>query len=178
MSGIDPKVVASVSARPLSFVGYRNQAKGFVNPLSGEGARRFGGRFNPPQSFPVIYLCTTPECSVAELVRQVKGQNLSLDDLLPREFWRIEGDLNKVLDLLDESTLKMVGVGRDDLVREDLTLTRQIGEAAYEHQFQAILAPSATGVDHVLSVFVENLGDAILDSNLIGEWREASQVPT
>ncbi len=177
MSGIDPKAVARASARSLSVVGYRNQAKGFNNPLSGEGARRFGGRYNPPQSFPVIYLCTTAECAAAELVRQASRQSLALEDLLPREVWQIEGELDRVLDLLNNSTLDMIGVGRDDLIRDDLTLTRQIGEAAYEHQFQAIHAPSATGIDQVLAIFTENLAGAVLDPTLIGEWKEPGQLP-
>lgn len=177
MAGIDPTTVAHAPARSLSIAGYRTQARGFGNPLSGEGARRFGGRYNPPQSFPVIYLCTTPECATAELVRQAGRQGLALEDLLPREFWRIEGELDRVLDILDGSTVNMIGVERDDLIRDDLTLTRQIGEAAYEHQFQAVLAPSATGVDHVLAVFTENLAGAVLDSTLIGEWKEPGQLP-
>ena len=177
MSGIDPKAVARALERSFSVVRYRSQAKGFINPLSGEGARRFGGRYNPPQSFPVIYLCTTAECASAELVRQARGQDLALEDLLPREFWRIKGELSRVLDLLDHSTLNMIGIGREDLTRDDVALTRQIGEAAYEHQFQAILAPSATGVDQVLAIFTENLAGAVLDPTLIEEWKEPGQLP-
>ncbi|MYG94719.1 MAG: RES family NAD+ phosphorylase [Acidimicrobiia bacterium] len=177
MASIDPKAVARASERSLSAMGFRNQARGFNNPLSGEGARRFGGRYNPPQSFPVIYLCTTPECAVAELIRQARAESLAVEDLCPREFWRIEGELHRVLDLLDDSTLSKIGVDRDDLIRDDLTLTRQIGEAAHEHQFQAILAPSATGVDQVLAIFTENLAGAVLDPTLIGEWKEPCQLP-
>ncbi len=66
---------------------------------------------------------------------------------------------------------------RDDLARDDLTLTRQIGEAAYEHQFQAIHASSATGIDQVLAIFTENLAGAVLDPTLIGEWKEPGQLP-
>jgi RES domain-containing protein len=32
------------------------------NPGSGEGARINGGRFNPPESFPTLYLCETRSC--------------------------------------------------------------------------------------------------------------------
>ena len=177
MFDIEAKAVGSAAARPLSVVGFRNQAMGFSNPLSGEGARRFGGRFNPPQSYPVVYLCTTVECSAAELLRQAKRQNLALEALLPRELWRIEGELSRVLDLLDKSTLEMLGVARDDLIRNDLTLTRQIGESAYEHQFQAVLAPSATEVDQVIAVFIENLAGAVLEPALIGEWKEPQRLP-
>lgn len=53
-----PKLAGRLEGHTLELVGYRNQAPGF-DPRSGEGARRFGGRFTPPNSFPVIYLCTT-----------------------------------------------------------------------------------------------------------------------
>ena len=178
MFDIEANAVGRAAARPLSVVGFRNQAMGYGNPMGGEGARRFGGRFNPPQSYPVVYLCTTVECAAAELLRQAKGQGLALEALLPREFWRIEGELSRVLDLLDKSTLEMLGVGRDDLIRDDLTLTRQIRAAAFEHQFQVVLAPSATGVDQVIAVFTENLAGAVLDPTLIGEWNEPQRLPT
>jgi len=67
----DPKLVGRLGGGALDLVGYRNQAPGF-DPRSGEGARRFGGRFNSSHSFPVIYLCTTRPCVVAELTRQVE----------------------------------------------------------------------------------------------------------
>ncbi|KAA0234610.1 MAG: hypothetical protein JJLCMIEE_03083 [Acidimicrobiales bacterium] len=169
MTGIDPRAVAHAPGRPLATTALRNQAPGY-DPRSGEGARRFGGRFNPPRSFPVLYLCSTRACVVAELTRQASRQGLEVGDLLPRELWRVEAELTSVLDLTDDTTLGAVGVGRKDLVGDDLRLTQQLGEAAYEHQFQAILAPSATGVDDVLAVFPENLAGAVLDVQLAEEW--------
>jgi RES domain-containing protein len=67
---------------------FRNQTPGF-DPRSGEGGRRFGGRFNSAKSFPVIYLCLTRRCAVAELTRQADRQSVRLDDLLPRELWSV-----------------------------------------------------------------------------------------
>jgi hypothetical protein len=61
-------------------------------------------------------------------------------------------------------------VETSDLIREDQLLTREIGEAAHEHRFQAIRSPSATGVDHVLAVFPENLAGAVVHVELIDEW--------
>ena len=37
---------------------FRHMATGWDDPLSGEGARIHGDRFNPPDKFPVLYLCT------------------------------------------------------------------------------------------------------------------------
>ena len=158
MARFDVSKLAKAQASALSVAGYRNQAIGF-DPRSGEGARRFGGRFNPPHSFPVIYLCTSRPCVAAELAGQAQRQGLTVDDLLPREVWRITVNLTKVLDLTRRNTLEALVVDPADLVRDDLQLTNEIGEAAHEHGFQAIRSASATGVDDVLAIMPENLAD-------------------
>lgn len=167
--------LADFAGTPLSVVGYRNQASGF-DPRSGEGARRFGGRFNPRRSFPVIYLCTTRPCVVAELTRQAQRQSLAVDDLLPRELWRLTVELTKVLDLTNPATVQALGVRPADLVRDDLRLTREIGEAAHAHHFQAIRSASATGVDEVVAIIPENLAGAALTTDLIEEWVQVTDV--
>ncbi len=175
MALFDPSKLDTVSAKRLSVVGYRNQAAGF-DPRSGEGARRFGGRFNPPNSFPVIYLCTTRPCVLAELTRQANRQGLEVEDLLPRELWRVTTTLTKVLDLTRRNTLAALDLDSDDLVRDDLQLTRAIGRAAQEHGFQAIRSRSATGVDDVVALMSESLGGAVLTAELIQEWKVASDL--
>lgn len=169
MPSFDPRALGQLTETALSAVAYRNQAKGF-DPRSGDGARRLGGRFNPPHSFPVLYLCLTRPCVVAELTRQAERQGLNIDALLPRELFEISADLDKVLDLTDTATLDALGIAPPDLVREDHRFTQEIGEAAHEHAFQAIRSPSATGVDHVLAIFPEKLAGAVLDVRLLGEW--------
>lgn len=175
MTSFDPRPLGSLAGTVLSGVAYRNQAKGF-DPRSGDGARRFGGRFNPPHSFPVLYLCVTRPCVVAELTRQADRQGLSVEALLPRELYEMSADLDKVLDLTDTETLDALGVSSLDLVRDDHQLTREIGEAAHEHAFQAIRSPSATGVDNVLAIFPEHLAGAVLDVRLLGEWNTAADL--
>jgi len=130
-----------------------------------------GGRFNPPHSFPVLYLCLTRPCVVAELSRQADRQGLAASDLLPRELWEFRVELEKVLDLTDAAILDAVGLAAADLVREDHRLTQQIGEAAHEFDFQAILSRSATGVDEILAVLPENLAGAVMTMDLVEEWR-------
>lgn len=171
MSTFDSRLLTRVAASSLTVVGYRNQAPGF-DPTSGEGARRAGGRFNPPHSFPVVYLCTTHPCVKAELTRQAERQRIAMADLLPREVWEVRVALEKVLDLTDTTVLGELGLAPDALVRDSHELTREIGEAAYEQGFQAIRSPSATGVDDVLAVFVEKLGIAVVDVALIAEWAD------
>ena len=175
MTRVDPVVVARAPTHPEHVFGFRNQTPGY-NPRSGEGARRNGGRFNPPQSFPVVYLCSTRACAVAELTRQAVRQGLRPDDLLPRELWRLETGLDSILDLTDENTRSYLGISLSDVVSDNLEITQQLGEAAYEHGIQAIRSPSATEVDIVLAVFPENLGSALLDPALEETWEVAGDL--
>jgi RES domain-containing protein len=165
----DPSRLSGVELKPLDSVGYRNQAPGF-DPRSGEGARRAGGRYNPPRSFPVIYLCLTRPCVVAELTMQAARQSIHVVDLLPRELWSVQTSLERVLDLTDEDVLGSLEVLAEDLVRPDHAFTRQLGEAAHERGVQAIRSRSATGVDEVLAVFSENLGAVTVQVELIQVW--------
>ena len=175
MPSFDPSKLAEVAGKSLSVRGYRNQATGF-DPRSGEGARRFGGRFNRPHSYPVVYLCTTQPCVVAELTRQARRQGLTVEDLLPRELWMVTVVLTKVLDLTDADTLQALGVEPDELVRDDLQLTHEIGGAAHEHRFQAIRSASVTGVDDVVAILPENLAGAVLAAELVQEWTTAADL--
>lgn len=171
----DPSKLADCAGDELSVAGYRNQTRGW-DPRSDDGARRFGGRFNPPHSFPVIYLCTTRPCVVAELTRQARRQNLDVEDLLPRELWCLTVELTKVLDLTNGDTLRALDLDPTDLVRQDLQRTREIGEAAHEHRFQAIRAPSATGVDDVIAIMPENLTGTAIAAELVAEWTTVSDL--
>ena len=81
MALFEASKLAKLAGSALSAAGYRNQASGF-DPRSGDGALRFGGRFNPPHSIPVIYLCTSRPCVVAQLTSQADRQGLAVDDLL------------------------------------------------------------------------------------------------
>ncbi|CAN5895822.1 hypothetical protein BH23ACT2_BH23ACT2_09280 [soil metagenome] len=169
MPSFGPRALGHLTGTALSAVAYRNQAKGF-DPRSGDGARRLGGRFNPPHSFPVLYPCLTRPCVVAELTRQAERQGLNVDALLPRELFEIRANLDQVLDLADPATLDALGIATPDLVREEHRFTQEIGEAAHEHAFQAIRSPSATGVDNVLAIFSEKLAGTVLNVRLLGEW--------
>jgi len=175
MASLDPRMVGRLHGVRLTAVAYRNQAAGF-DPRSGEGARRHGGRFNPPRSFPVLYVCLTRPCVAAELTRQAERQGLSVEDILPRELWQISAELEKVLDLTDAATLEALALTADDLVRDDHRFTQDLGEAAHEHGFQAIRTPSATGVDHILAIFTENLAGAVLAVELVALWTTADDL--
>lgn len=177
MPEFDAGLLATATATGYTSAAYRNQAPGF-DPVSGEGARRFGGRFNPPRSFPVVYLCATTPCVVAELTAQATRQGLRVADLLPRELWTIPLSLDRVLDLGDPNTRHKLRLEIGDLVRPDHGFTRQIGEVAHDLRYQAIRSPSATDVDEILAVFPENLGSATLTPRLVKVWTDVRDLPT
>ncbi len=177
MLEFDAALLAAIKATGFTGPAYRNQAPGF-DPVSGEGARRLGGRFNPPHSFPVVYLCATTPCVVAELTAQATRQGLRVADLLPRELWTISLSLDTVLDLGDPKVRHELRLEIGDLIRPDQGFTREIGEVAHELRFQAIRSPSATDVDEVLAVFPENLGSAPLTPRLVRVWANVSDLPT
>lgn len=169
MPAFNRTYLAQIRLSAFVGTGYRNQAPDF-DPTSGEGARRHGGRFNPPRSFPVVYLCSSRPCVVAELTHQAMRQRLDVADLLPRELWAIGLELDAVLDLTDPDMRHRLAVDTTDLIRSDHGFTREIGEAAHDHRCQAIRSPSATGVDDVIAVFPENLGAATLNAQLERRW--------
>ena len=144
----------------------------YIDALTGEGAKLNGGRFNPPDSFPVLYLCTTRECTVAELRRLGHRQVIGLAGLLPRTLYRFEIRLDRVLDLGADAVLASLGVDQSLVVGSDWALPQEIGEAAHATGWQAILSPSATGVDRVLAVFPQNLGSGLITAHAVENWEQ------
>ncbi|WP_419553245.1 RES family NAD+ phosphorylase [Candidatus Poriferisodalis sp.] len=155
--------------------GFRNQTPGFP-PTSGKGALLKGGRYNPPGSFPTVYLCSTRACTVAELTRSATQQGLRIADMLPRELWEISTvEPVVLLDLTDPATLRHLSLTHSNLARDDLQTTQQIGQAAFDTECQAIRGPSATGIDIVYAVFPEKLQSA-LQATLIETWTAPAQL--
>lgn len=146
------------------------------DPLSGESTRIHGGRFNPPDSFPVIYLCTTRPCAAAEL--RYRGERLvvGVESLLPRVLYGYEVSLDRVLDLTSGETLDHLSVTTAQIIGTDVAIPRHIGEAVHATGSQAIRAPSATGVDEVLAVFPELLGSGRLLAELVERWESIGDV--
>lgn len=176
MAVFDAQQLNGIRPTTFSGVGYRNQTPGF-DPRSGEGARRFGGRFNPTRRFPAVYLCTTRPCVSAELTAQADRQGIGLEDLLPREVWSLAMKLDRVLNLADDATRLEAGLARADLMLPVHAFTQQAGEAAHERGYQAIRTASATGVDDVLVVFPENLGSVTIDVDLVLLWEVPGDFP-
>jgi len=172
---VEPERVAR--ARLTAFVGsgYRHLSPKY-DPLSGEGARLNGGRFNPPGSFPVLYLCLTRYRAAAELQRADQRQAIGTGGLLPRHLFRYDMRLERVLDLTDQHVRLSVGVSIEALIGPDWNVCQELGIAAHALGAQAVRSPSATGVDDVLAVFVHDLGLGRLEPQLVDEWRSLEDV--
>jgi hypothetical protein len=56
---------------------------GWEDPLDGRFAAERGGRWNPPESFPVLYLCRSVEVARSNVYRKLEGQPYGPEDLLP-----------------------------------------------------------------------------------------------
>jgi RES domain-containing protein len=128
------------------------------NPLSGAGARINGGRWNPRDSFSVLYLGLTRATVDAEFERMARRMGRSTEDFLPRRFVAYTLRLASVLDLRPDSALADVGLSMADLASDDLVKCQQVGEAAHYLGLEGILAPSATSRGVVLAVFPDRLG--------------------
>jgi RES domain-containing protein len=126
-------------------------------PLSAEGSRVSGARWNPPESFPVLYMGLDVPTVIAEFYRLVARQDRQPDDLLPRRLYRYEVHLSSVLDLRQGSARNALGLSDADLSSNDLRACQAAGEAAHYLGLEGILAPSAVGPGHVLAVFYGNL---------------------
>jgi RES domain-containing protein len=172
---IDTGRVAAAPLSPFAGQGWRHIAPRY-DPLSGEGARIHGGRFNPPGSFPVLYLCQSRPCAVAELQRFGERQAIGVEGLLPRILYRYEISLDRVLDLTDDQVRIQVGLGLDVFTGPDWTTCQELGSALHALGAQGINSPSATGVGEILAVFVQQIGLGHLEPHLAEEWHSLDEI--
>jgi RES domain-containing protein len=175
LSPLDRAKLATAPRTALSTTAVRHLSPKY-DPRSGEGARLNGGRFNPPDSFPTLYLCETRPCAIAELTRLGTRQVVGVEGLLPRVLYRYELDLDQVLDLTDQQVREHIRVAMADLTGEDWSLCQAIGTDAHAAGDQAIRTYSATDVDTVLVVFPELLGSGLVNVELVERWDTASDL--
>lgn len=168
-AGPDLAHIATAPRASLTITGFRNLSPRY-DPRSGEGARIHGGRFNPPNSFPTLYLCETRDCALAEFSRQGTRNVVGVEGLLPRSVYQYKLRMDRVLDLTDEVTLAHLGLTPPQLVSDDWSLCQEIGVAAHAGGDQAIRSPSATGVDNIVAVFIELVGASLHAVDLTETW--------
>jgi RES domain-containing protein len=142
---------------------YRHTAPAYP-PLSGDGARRQGGRWNPPDSYPVVYTALEVATVDRELFRATRRNGMTGAMIGPRRLVTIRVRLSRVLDLTSEPVRAALGVSEADLTADDPVVPRAIGETAHHLGYEAILAPSAAGKGYVLAIFLGNrAADSVLE---------------
>jgi RES domain-containing protein len=138
--------------------------------LSGEGTKRFGGRWTPPASFATAHASLDVKTAVAESLGTQKQYGIAVDERLPLTLVAIDVSLQKLLDLTDESVLRELDMTRQRLLRcrwrESMhkgreALTQAIGRIAFEAGLEGLFVPSAQArKGKNLVVFPDNLQKA------------------
>jgi RES domain-containing protein len=135
--------------------------------ISGLGAKKSGGRWNPKASFPVLYTSLTPETALAELKAHYDYYALDFADATPTVLTSIDVDLQHVLDITIGRTRIGLRISLNRMKAEDwrkmnrndlISLTQSLGRKLKEEGFEAILVPSFAHLkSHNLVIFLENL---------------------
>ncbi len=138
--------------------------------LAGEGARRNGGRWNAPGSFPMVYLAQSVEGAIAETLGVAGQYGFDPAARLPMTLVAIDATLDRVLDLTDVRVRRTIGTTltamtrcawRDENAADREALTQAIGRAAHQAGPQGILVPSAVKRSlRNISIFPINLEGA------------------
>jgi RES domain-containing protein len=123
----------------------------WLRPLDPRFAQVRGGRWNPPGSFPVAYLCATSSVARAVVLRRFEGLSYGVIDLLPsRAPVLIETDVPKGrhVDVVDDAGCRAAGLpttypldGRGRPI--PWGRTQPVGEAAREQGERGIACRSA-----------------------------------
>lgn len=120
-------------------------------PLEGTFAAERGARWNPPDSFPVVYLCSTVEIARANVLRRFAGLPYSPLDLLPeRRPALVETQVreHRAVDVVTDAGCRAAGLPvtypRDaDGSQIGWDRCQPIGRAAWDRQEASIACRSA-----------------------------------
>ena len=126
-----------------------------VDPLSSEGSRKAGGRYNAAGDEGVLYTSLATETAVSEVERGLRARGIDPDSFSPESYWAYDLVLSveKVLDLTNDGVLGILGITRNSLTGSDTSLTRAIARDARAAGYEAILVPSAA-VDGAVNLVV------------------------
>jgi len=148
--------IVALAPRAIKFDGtiVRSVATKYANAgefLSGDGAARFGGRWNRP-GFRAVYASLDIVTATLEAYQNFLDGGFSLSAIRPRVTAGATARLNAVLDLTDQNVRRKIGFTLAELVDEDWSgiqaagdeaWTQAIGRGCREAGLEAILVPSA-----------------------------------
>ena len=124
-------------------------------PLDGRFAAERGARWNPPRSFPVVYLCSTVEIARANVLRRFARLPYSPLDLLPeRRPVLVETDVraHRAVDVVTDAGCRAAGLpvtyprvspGEAGGADVGWDRCRQVGRAAWDQGEASIACRSA-----------------------------------
>ena len=130
--------------------------------ITGTGSKMAGARWNPPGAFRTVYGSLDVETAVAEALAHFRHFGLPVSKAMPRVIVALEGKLQRVLDLTDAPTRRVLGVStrrlldepwREEQKKKREALTQVIGRLAFEANLEALLVASAArrgGVNLIL----------------------------
>lgn len=136
--------------------------------LSTEGNRFFHGRYHLSGEGGILYTSLTKDVAIKEIERHASRSMLQGGMVIAE----INIRLDKVLDLTQTSTLKTLGLSKNDLISSDYSITQAISIIARDAGFRGLIVPSATSAGDRMIIFENNLGKGCLieikDINLMG----------
>jgi len=162
---------SSAKRTPWKGISFRSVTLDFAKPeqiVSGEGSREYGGRWNAPGLFPVVYSSTRPGTAIDEAFHLAADFQLSTNDIKPRVTCGIEWQLSSTIDLTVTDVPSWIEI--EAWLKEDFgkindggaeTLCQAFGRAARSAGVVAMLCPSArvrNGVN--LVVFRDRLAES------------------
>jgi RES domain len=123
----------------------------WLRPLDPRFAQERGGRWNPPRSFPVVYLCADRDVARAVVLRRFEGLPYGVVDLLPsRAPVLIATDVpeGRLVDVVDDAGCRATGLpasypldGRGRTIA--WARTQPVGETAWEQGERGIACRSS-----------------------------------
>jgi RES domain-containing protein len=140
-----------VRAKPWAGVAFRSVAPHHARVedlLSGAGAARHGGRWNPP-GIAAVYCSLTAAGALDEVVAYVELRGLAIVDAMPRVFVGLRIRLRRIVDLCDGRTRQRIRVSRQRMLTAawrdaaDEPVTQAIGRAVFDLGLEGLLVPSA-----------------------------------
>ncbi len=131
--------------------------------LDTSASREYGGRWNRPEKYGVLYTSLTLETAEAEYKTQLQKRGLAADDLFDRSISTIEVRLQRVLDFSDPDRQKEFRISESELESDDDISRKKMLDLADEaraHGYEAIISPSARlRKGKNLNVFMDLLRD-------------------
>jgi RES domain-containing protein len=171
------RALENAPVQPFSGFVYRVIAERYRDsPLSAIGSVRSGGRYNAPNTFPVLYCADSQMTAMLEVeaLFTTAGGLLKGAPRDPDLVLSLHCELARVLDLTDERFYRELGTSRDELVslspsrfiqnaRGEETTTQTLGAAcSFTGRISALKVPSAAN-DTGFCL------DVLPDSLLLGE---------